>query len=75
MDDQNLPYWTWATTYTAVTSLTTHPVVTIPIGKTMLGLPIGIQLVGQRWRDMQLLAIAEQIAEISGSWEAPPLFG
>lgn len=71
VDNQNLPYWTWGTTYTAITSLTTNPVVTIPIGKTVLGLPVGIQLVGQRWRDMQLLAIAEQITEISGSWEAP----
>ncbi|RUT01635.1 hypothetical protein DSM106972_067320 [Dulcicalothrix desertica PCC 7102] len=33
VDDKNLPYWTWGTTYTAVTSLTTNPIVTIPIGK------------------------------------------
>ncbi|WP_411675360.1 amidase [Dulcicalothrix desertica] len=37
-------------------------------------MPIGVQLAGQRWRDMQLLTIAEQIAEISGFWEAPPGF-
>jgi amidase len=74
IDDRNLPYWTWGTTYTAVTSLTTNPVVTIPIGKTADGLPLGVQVVGQRWRDMQLLAIAERITEISGSFEPPPGF-
>jgi amidase len=38
-----------------------HPAVVIPIGKTKNSLPIGMQIVGKRWREMELLAIAQEI--------------
>ncbi|MGF1515446.1 MAG: amidase family protein [Elainellaceae cyanobacterium] len=53
-------------------NLTGHPVVAIPIGQTQNGLPIGLQVVGQRWRDMNLLAIAPDPSEVVGSLRRPP---
>lgn len=38
-------------------NLSGHPAVVIPIGQTQDGLPIGMQIIGKRWREMELLAI------------------
>ena len=46
--------------------------VVIPIGHTAGGLPIGVQIVGRRWRDMELLTIAGQLDEIAGAYRRPP---
>ena len=46
--------------------------VVIPIGKSQAGLPIGVQIVGKRWRDLELLAIAREISQITGGFHKPP---
>jgi amidase len=53
-------------------NLTGHPVVVIPAGYADDGLPIGVQLVGRRWGEMRLLAIARQIDSIVGAYRRPP---
>lgn len=60
--------------YTDVFNLTGHPVVSIPIGYDKNGLPIGIQIVGKRWYDAELLAIADKLSVIAGSYQQPPDF-
>ena len=45
--------------FCALWTLCGLPAITIPVGKTADGLPLGIQLVGRRLADMQLLAIAD----------------
>ena len=47
--------------YTIPFNLSGHPAVVIPIGQTRAGLPIGMQIVGKRWQEMELLAIAQEI--------------
>ena len=42
-------------------TLTGHPVVVLPCGLDATGMPFGIQLVGRRGRDGDLLAIAEAV--------------
>ena len=59
--------------YTMPLNFTGSPVVTIPIGKSKLGLPIGVQIVGKRWHDMELLAIAEEIDRAIGYFQHPSL--
>lgn len=54
-------------------NLTGHPTVIIPIEKTTMGLPIGIQIVGKRWRDLQLLAISNIINRVIGNFQHPVL--
>jgi len=72
VDDQNLPYWVWSLTYTAVFNLTGNPAVVMPIARARSGLPIGVQLVGRRWRDKQLLDLAQKLAEVTGPFQSPP---
>ena len=61
VDGQKVPYFLASGAYTMPFSLTGHPVVVIPIGRTEDGLPIGMQIVGKRWREMELLAIAREL--------------
>jgi amidase len=56
-----LPYWTANISFASVFSLTESPVVTLPIGHDEDGLPIGIQVAGKRFSDLDLLKVAEVI--------------
>jgi amidase len=58
--------------YTMPFNLSGHPAVVIPIGKTQNGLPIGLQIVGKRWREMELLAIAQELDGAIGNFQHPP---
>lgn len=60
--------------YTMPFNLSGHPAVVIPVGKTPEGLPVGLQIVGKRWQEMELLAIAQQIDDIVGGFTPPPDF-
>jgi amidase len=60
--------------YVVPFNLTGHPVVVIPIGQTQDGLPIGMQIVGKRWQDMELLAIAQEIDRVVGRFQRPPSY-
>ena len=55
-------------------NLTGQPAVVMPAGVDRRGLPIGVQLVGQRWGDERLLAIAGAISEVAGGFQRPPDF-
>ncbi|MDJ0595897.1 MAG: amidase [Pleurocapsa sp. MO_226.B13] len=68
-----LPYITACGGYAILFNFTGHPVVVIPIGRSQSGLPIGIQIVGKRWQDLELLAIAEKINEIACDLQHPSL--
>ena len=72
VDGQLVPYMMGAGAYTSVFNLTGNPVVVIPLARSKTSLPIGVQVVGRRWSDPRLLAIAEQVAEVTGPFEPPP---
>ena len=61
VDNRPLPYWVATLSFTTIFSLTESPVMTIPIGKDKQGLPIGVQIIGKRFSDLQLLRIAKLI--------------
>jgi len=46
----------------------------MPVGYTKEGLPIGIQVVGQRWHDMELLNVSGQLDKIANAYKHPPGF-
>jgi amidase len=48
------------------------PTIVIPVSHDSDGLPVGAQLLGKRWDDERLLAIAELISEIAGGFRRPP---
>ena len=74
IDSQKAPYFTSNMSFTTVFNMTGNPVVVLPMSQSKEGLPIGVQVVGQRWSDMALLAVAEKISEIAGDFQAPPNF-
>lgn len=72
VDDEKIPYWLATIAYPTILNLTGNPVVVLPLARSKDGLPIGVQVVGQRWRDMELLAIAERLSEVTGAFSRPP---
>lgn len=71
---RSVPYFTAIATHVAPFNLSGHPVVTIPAARSAEGLPIGLQLVGRPWQDMQLLRLAERVQEAIGTLPAAPGF-
>ncbi|MBC2715746.1 MAG: amidase [Desulfobacteraceae bacterium] len=71
VDEHQLNYWMANAAYTAPFNTTGHPAVTIPAGYSQDGMPIGVQLVGRRWHDMELLEIAEMIDAVAGAYREP----
>jgi amidase len=72
VDGHTVPYWVATTAYCSPFNLTGHPAVVLPLAHSADGLPIGLQVVGRRWGDMQLLAIAAQLALVIGPFQPPP---
>jgi amidase len=72
VDDKQVPYLVAGIAYTCPFNLTGHPVVVVPLTRSTEGLPIGLQVVGRRWGEMQLLAIAARVAEVIGPFHRPP---
>ncbi|PSP48086.1 amidase [Halobacteriales archaeon QH_6_66_25] len=56
------PYFGWPLTW--VFNLTGHPVLSVPAGVTDDGLPVGLQIVGQRFDDETVLAAGAAIERI-----------
>jgi amidase len=72
VDGQKMPYLLATSMYTSLFNLTGNPVVVLPLSRTKDGLPIGIQIVGKRWNDMELLAVAQSLSEVIGPFQPPP---
>jgi len=58
---KKVSYFSAIASLTLPFNFTGHPSVVIPIGRDNQGLPISVQLVGQRGRDLDLLEIAARI--------------
>lgn len=72
IDGAQTTYMSALGAYTSVFNLTGSPVVVLPLGQVGGGLPLGVQVVGRRWRDMELLNVAESIAAATGGYRRPP---
>ncbi|MBD2536044.1 amidase [Nostoc flagelliforme FACHB-838] len=71
VDNCSVPYSMASGAYVVPFNVTGHPAVVIPIGQTQNGLPIGMQIVGQRWREMELFAIAQELDKVVGNFRNP----
>lgn len=72
IDGQSIdPYFGWPLTW--VFNLTGHPVLSVPAGVTDAGLPVGLQIVGQRFDDETVLAAGAALERVQ-PWadEYPP---
>ena len=72
VDSHKVPYFIAGTAYTCPFNLTGSPAVVLPLARSRDGLPIGVQLVGKRWAEPALLALAAKVALITGPFTPPP---
>lgn len=72
VDEQAVPYLMAVSPFCNVFNLTGHPAVVLPLAHSQEGLPLGVQVVGRRWGEMALLAIAAQLALVVGPFQHPP---
>ena len=49
------------------------PAVAVPAGRTPDGLPIGVQVIGRRYRELEVLAVARELETALGGWIKPEL--
>ena len=71
IEGKTFPYLKAIGAYTTIFNLTGNPAVVLPLTQSQSNLPIGVQVVGQRGRDLKLLAIAAQLCQITGLFKLP----
>jgi amidase len=74
VDGRKVPYFLATTAFTCPFNLTGHPAVVLPLAITQEGLPIGVQVLGRRWSEPALLALAQQLSLLTGPFRCPPGF-
>jgi Asp-tRNA(Asn)/Glu-tRNA(Gln) amidotransferase A subunit family amidase len=57
--------------YTQWFNLLGFPAVSVPVGRSPEGLPIGVQVVGRPWEEEVVLSVAEVVEREAGGWQAP----
>lgn len=69
-----IPYTKAFIPFNFPSTISGHPIVVIPIGITKKGLPVGIQIHGQKWHDYKLLQIAKTLEKLTDGFEIPKMF-
>lgn len=71
IDGQEASYW-MVSAHTTLFNYTGHPTIVMPYMRDRDGLPIGVQIVGKRWDESRLLAIAQGVTGVAGGFQRPP---
>ena len=58
--------------FTVPVNLAGLPGVSVPGGRSRDGLPLGVQVIGQPWKEAEMLAVARQLEAAAGPLPAPP---
>ncbi|MEW6107097.1 MAG: amidase [Bacillota bacterium] len=66
---EHLPAFSYTVTY----NFTGWPAAVVRAGTSREGLPIGVQIVAQPWREEVALAVAQHLEAAMGGWQRPPL--
>ena len=72
VDGKQVAYWSAGGGYAGPFNLTGHPAVIMPLTLSSEGLPIGLQIVGPRWSEMKILAIARALEPFVQGYRRPP---
>jgi amidase len=70
VDGREEVYWL-ISAHTTVFNYSGHPAVVMPYKTAADGLPLGVQIVGKRWDESRLLAIASALSEVTGEFRRP----
>jgi Asp-tRNA(Asn)/Glu-tRNA(Gln) amidotransferase A subunit family amidase len=62
-----------AWSYTEFFNLLGNPAAVVPVGRSLEGLPIGVQIVGRPWEEEQVLAVAAALEKECGAWAIPAM--
>jgi Asp-tRNA(Asn)/Glu-tRNA(Gln) amidotransferase A subunit family amidase len=62
-----------AWSYTEFFNLLGNPAAVVPVGRSLEGLPIGVQIVGRPWEEEQVLSVAALLEKQCGAWKIPSL--
>jgi len=71
VDGQKVVYW-MVSAHGTLFNYTGHPAVVLPYKLDRDGLPIGVQMVGKRWDESRLLAMARALSEVTDAFQRPP---
>jgi len=71
VDGEQVPYWE-TIKHCCPLNLTGHPAIVLPLAQDRNGPPIGVQLVGRRWAEERLLAIAKTVSQATEGFQRPP---
>ena len=71
VDGREVTYWSAGGGYTGPFNLTGHPAVIVPLTQSAEGLPIGLQIVGPRWSETKILAIARALEPYVQGYKRP----
>lgn len=71
VDGREEVYW-MVSAHGTLFNYTGHPAVVLPYKLDRDGLPIGVQMVGKRWDESRLLAMAKALSEVTGAFQRPP---
>jgi amidase len=71
VDGKEQSYW-MLPAYGAIFNYSGQPALSMPCGEDRDGLPIGLQLIGKRWSEARLLAMAKAIEPLTGGFRRPP---
>ncbi|WP_051580094.1 amidase [Pseudonocardia acaciae] len=66
-----LPDWTRWTPFTYPFNMTQQPAISVPVGFTASGLPVGLQIVGPRHSDRLVLAVAKLVEQVCAAARRP----
>ena len=72
VDGRKAPYSMALGAWASFVALLGCPAVVLPAGRSREGLPIGIQVVGRRWDDAGVLAVAKVVERLTGGFRPPP---
>jgi amidase len=70
VDGKDANYW-MVSAHGALFNYSGNPAIVIPCGFDRDGLPIGLQLVGKRWDESRLLAIAKAVSQVTCGFRRP----
>ncbi len=71
VDGQEVVYW-MVSAHGTLFNYTGHPAVVLPYKLDRDGLPIGVQMIGKRWDESRLLAMAKALSGVTGAFQRPP---
>lgn len=74
INGKKVPYTKAFIPFNFPTTITGHPILVIPIGITKSGLPVGIQIHGQKWHDYKLLQIGKELEKLTDGFKIPNMF-